>query len=275
MQTNKYTRKTLITEIVMLVLSLIIIIPLLVVIFGSFKTAGEAARFNFAPPTEWLFENYSQVIEKANLVLAMKNSTIITVSVVAVTSIICALGAFIIGRRKDRLSNFLNTFFSLGLIVPMCIVPTLLLLNFLHINNTKTGMILVLIAMNIAWGMLLFTNFIDTIPRELDDAAFIDGCGPIQLFWKVILPCLKPVMMTNIVIVGMGTWNDLHTPLYLLNSSKNITMPLTVYNFKGQYYSDWNLIFADMVLVAIPMIIVYSFCQKYIVTGIMAGAVKG
>lgn len=275
MQTNKYTRKTLITEIVMLVLSLIIIIPLLVVIFGSFKTAGEAARFNFAPPTEWLFENYSQVIEKANLVLAMKNSTIITVSVVAVTSIICALGAFIIGRRKDRLSNFLNTFFSLGLIVPMCIVPTLLLLNFLHINNTKTGMILVLIAMNIAWGMLLFTNFIDTIPRELDDAAFIDGCGPIQLFGKVILPCLKPVMMTNIVIVGMGTWNDLQTPLYLLNSSKNITMPLTVYNFKGQYYSDWNLIFADMVLVAIPMIIVYSFCQKYIVTGIMAGAVKG
>lgn len=136
-------------------------------------------------------------------------------------------------------------------------------------------MILVLIAMNIAWGMLLFTNFIDTIPRELDDAAFIDGCGPIQLFWKVILPCLKPVMMTNIVIVGMGTWNDLQTPLYLLNSSKNITMPLTVYNFKGQYYSDWNLIFADMVLVAIPMIIVYSFCQKYIVTGIMAGAVKG
>ena len=82
-------------------------------------------------------------------------------------------------------------------------------------------------------------------------------------------------MMTNIVIVGMGTWNDLQTPLYLLNSSKNITMPLTVYNFKGQYYSDWNLIFADMVLVAIPMIIVYSFCQKYIVTGIMAGAVKG
>lgn len=275
MQNNKYTKKTLLLEIVMLVLSLVVIIPLLVVIFGSFKTAGEAARFNFTPPTEWLFENYSEVIEKANLVLAMKNSTIITVSVVVVTSIICALGAFIIGRRKDRLSNFLNTFFSLGLIVPMCIVPTLLLLNFLHINNTKTGMILVLIAMNIAWGMLLFTNFIDTIPRELDDAAFIDGCGPIQLFWKVILPCLKPVMMTNIVIVGMGTWNDLQTPLYLLNSSKNITMPLTVYNFKGQYYSDWNLIFADMVLVAIPMIIVYSFCQKYIVTGIMAGAVKG
>lgn len=275
MQTKKYTKKTLIIEIIMLILSLIIIIPLLVVVFGSFKTAGEAARFDFHLPTEWLFENYSQVIEKADLILAMKNSTIITVCVVAVTSVVCALGAFIIGRRKDRLSEFLNTFFSLGLIVPMCIVPTLLLLNFLHINNTKTGMILVLIAMNIAWGMLLFTNFIDTIPRELDDAAFIDGCGPIQLFWKVILPCLKPVMMTNIVIVGMGTWNDLQTPLYLLNSSKNITMPLTVYNFKGQYYSDWNLIFADMVLVAIPMIIVYSFCQKYIVTGIMAGAVKG
>lgn len=275
MLNKKYTWKTAVLEIVMLLLSLLIIIPLLVVIFGSFKTAGEAARYNFAPPTEWLFDNYRQVIEKANLVLAMKNSTLITVAVVGVTSVICALGAFIIGRRKDRLSNFLNTFFSLGLIVPMCVVPTIILLNYLHINNTKFGMILVLIASNIAWGMLLFTNFIDTVPRELDEAAFIDGCGPMQLFWRVIMPCLKPVLMTNIVIVGMGTWNDLQTPLYLLNSSKNITMPLTVYNFKGQYFSDWNLIFADMVLVAIPMILVYSICQKYIVTGIMAGAVKG
>ncbi len=275
MGSRKYTWKTAILEICMLVSSLVIVIPLLVVLFGSFKTSSEAARYNFRPPDVWLFDNYRQVIEKAHLWLAMKNSTLITVSVVAVTSLVCALGAFIIGRRKDRLSRFLGTFFSLGLIVPMCVVPTILLLNLLHINNTKIGLILVLIASNIAWGMFLLTNFIDTIPRELDEAAFIDGCGPLKLFWHVILPLLKPVLMTNIVIVGMGTWNDLQTPLYLLNSGKNITMPLTVYNFKGQYFSEWNLIFADMVLVAIPMVIVYIVCQKYIVAGIMAGAVKG
>lgn len=272
---TKYTRKTLILEIVMLLLSLVIIVPLLVVIFGSFKTASEASQYNFHPPSVWNFDNYRQVIERANLLLAFKNSTIITVSVVVITSLACALGSFIISRRRDRLSQFLNTFFSLGLIIPMCVVPTILLLNFLHINNTKIGLIFVLIAANVAWGMFLLTNFVDMIPRELDEAAFIDGCGPLKLFWYIIMPLLQPVLMTNIVIVGMSTWNDLQSPLYLLNSSKNITMPLTVYNFKGQYFSEWNLIFADMVLVALPMVVMYIVCQKYIVAGVTAGAVKG
>ncbi len=272
---KKYTVKTVVLELFMLLLSLVVIIPLLVVTFGSMKTASEAAKFNFAAPTKWLFSNFTEVIEKANLGLAFKNSFIITTIVVIVTSLICALGAFIIARRKDRLSEFLNTFFSLGLIVPMCIVPTIYLLNMLHLNNTKTGMILVLIASNVAWAVFLLSNFMNTIPKELDEAAFIDGCGSLRLFWYIILPLLKPVLMTNVVIVGMGTWNDLQTPLYLLNSNKNITMPLTVYNFKGQYFSEWNLIFADMVLVAIPMLILFLICQKYIVKGITAGAVKG
>lgn len=272
---RKYTWKTAVLEILMLLLSLLVIIPLLVVVLGSFKTTGEAARFNFSIPTEWVFTNYKETIEKSNLMLAFKNSVIITVFVVGITSFICALGSFIIGRRKDKLSRFLNTFFSLGLIVPICVVPTIVILQFFHIDNTKTGLIMVMIATNIAWAMFLFTNFMDTIPRELDEAAFIDGCNTIRLFLNVIMPLLKPVMMTNIVIVGMGTWNDLQTPLYLLNSSKNLTMPLTVYNFKGQYFSEWNLIFADMVLVALPMVLVYGVCQKYIVEGITAGAVKG
>lgn len=275
MFSKKYTWKTAILEIAIILLSLVVIIPLLVVVFGSFKTTGEAARFNFSLPKEWVFTNYKEIAEKSDLLLALKNSVIITVFVVGITSFICALGAFIIGRRKDRLSNFLNTFFSLGLIVPICVVPTIVILQFFHINNTKMGLIMVMIASNIAWAMFLFTNFMDTIPRELDEAAFIDGCNAMKLFLNVILPLLKPVMMTNIVIVGMGTWNDLQTPLYLLNSRKNLTMPLTVYNFKGQYFSEWNLIFADMVLVALPMILVYGVCQKYIVEGITAGAVKG
>lgn len=272
---NKYTWKTAMLEVLMFLFSLVIVIPLLVVVFGSLKTSSEAALFNFAPPSEWLFGNYAEVAERSNLVLAFTNSLIVTVSVVLTSSVICSLGAFIISRRKDKLSEALNTYFSLGLIVPMCIVPTILLLNFLHLGNTKTGTIFVLIATNTAWSMFLLTNFIGTIPTELDDAAFIDGCGPLKLFRHIILPLLRPVLMTNVVIVGMGTWNDLQVPLYLLNSSQNITMPLTVYNFKGQYFSEWNLIFADLVLVAIPMILLYIVCQKYIIEGVTAGAVKG
>jgi raffinose/stachyose/melibiose transport system permease protein len=141
--------------------------------------------------------------------------------------------------------------------------------------NTKTGLILISIGSNISWSMFVMTSFIQTIPRELDEAAVIDGYGPVKLFYLIIFPLLKPVVMTNVVIIGMNTWNDLMTPLYFLNSSKNITMPLTVFNFMGMYYSRWNLIFADVVLVALPMVLVYAFLQKYIVAGITAGAVKG
>ena len=119
------------------------------------------------------------------------------------------------------------------------------------------------------------TSFIHTIPREMDEAAIIDGCGPIRLFYRVIFPLLKPVIMTTVVIIGMGTWNDLERPLYMLNSSRNATMPLMVFNFMGQYYSQWNLIFTTLVLVALPIVLVYVFLQRYIVSGIAAGAVKG
>lgn len=275
MGSRKINWKDVILEIILFLLSFAILIPLLVVLFGSFKTAPEAGQFNFRLPRQWIFSNYREVIDKAHLWLAISNSSLITVSVVVITTFVCLLGAFEIARRQDRLSRFLNTFFSLGLIVPMSIVPTILLLQFLHLNNTKTGMVCVLISSNISWGMFLMTNFINTIPRQLDEATFVDGCRVGQLIWYVILPLLRPVLMTNIVIIGMGAWNDLQTPLYLLNSSKNITMPLTVYNFKGMYFSEWNLIFADMVLVAMPMILLYTLCQKYIVAGITAGAVKG
>lgn len=275
METSRYTWRKLLLEIIMLLSSLVVIIPLLVVVFGAFKSPTEAMHFDMMPPTQWHFENFTEVFSKAKLGLAFRNSAFITIVSVSATTLMCALSSFVVARRQDGLSSFLNTFFSLGLIVPMAIVPTILVLQFFHLMNTKAGLIFVLIASNIAWGMFILTNFMYTIPREMDAAAVIDGCGPLTLFFRIVMPMLTPVIATNVVIVSMGTWNDLQTPLYLLNSSKNITLPLTVYNFKGRYYSDWNLIFADLVIVGIPMVVLYILCQKYIVAGTSAGAVKG
>jgi raffinose/stachyose/melibiose transport system permease protein len=259
----------------MILLSLVIILPLLIVVFGSFKTAAEAIRYNIMPPSSWHPENYLDVIRKSNILTAFKNSVIITVSDVTFTILICSVASFILARRNDKTSRFLITYFSLALIVPVAIVPTILLLKTIRLVNTKTGLILITIASHVSWSMFIMTSFMHTIPREMDEAAIIDGCGPIRLFYRIIFPLLKPVIMTNIVIIGMGTWNDLERPLYMLNSSRNVTMPLTVYNFMGQYFSQWNLIFTDLVLVALPMILAYAFLQRYIVSGIAAGAVKG
>jgi raffinose/stachyose/melibiose transport system permease protein len=262
-------------ELGMLFMSLIVAAPLLLVVFGSFKSPAEALRYDLMPPSQWHPENYLEVLEKSNIAVAFCNSTLITVLVTLITVLVCSLAAFIISRRNDRLCRFMDGYFSLALIIPMAVVPTIILLQKMFLMNTKTGLILVLIAFNISWSMFVLTAFMQTIPREMDEAAVIDGCGPLRLFYQVIFPLLKPVIMTNVVIIGMGTWNDLTTPLYMLNSSKNITMPLTVLNFMGRYFSQWNLIFADLVLVGLPMVLMYAFLQKYIVSGVTAGAVKG
>ncbi len=264
----------LLLEFILLLASLLVVIPLLVVIFGSLKSQAEAMRFDLALPSELHLENFVKVAQKGNVPLAFKNSMIVTVAVVLVVTLCTSLSSFVIARRNDRFSSFLSGYYSLGLIVPWAIVPTVLLLKILHIQNTQLGLIAVLLALNIPWGSFIITNFINTIPRELDEAAAIDGCGPLTLFFRVVLPLLKPVVATNTIIVGMGAFNELQAPLYLLSSSALTTLPLTVYNFKGRYFSEWNLIFADLLLVALPMVILYVICQKYIVSGVTAGAVK-
>lgn len=264
-----------IIEIVLLLCSLVVVIPLLVVVFGAFKSRAEAMYFDLSLPTEWVFSNFKEVVEKGNVITAFKNSMIITIGVVFVVTFCTALSSFVIARRKDRFSSFLKTYISMGLIVPWAIVPTVVMLRWMNLQNTRMGLSLVLIATNISWGSMMFTNFMNTVPRDLDEAAALDGCGPFSLFFRIIFPLLKPVIATNTVIVGMGAFNELQAPLYLLSSSKLTTLPLTVHNFKGRYYSEWNLIFADLIIVALPMILLYMTCQKYVVSGVTAGAVKG
>ena len=122
---------------------------------------------------------------------------------------------------------------------------------------------------------MLFSSFIVTIPRELDEAALLEGCQGYSLFFRIIFPLLKPVIATASVLNFMWVWNDFQYPLYLLNSSSKWTLPLSVYSFFGTFNRDWNLVCADMVLVSLPVIIVYIFAQKYIISGMTAGAVKG
>ena len=165
--------------------------------------------------------------------------------------------------------------FSIGLIAPLSLIPTIKLMQFLHINNTFTSVILLLCALNIPMSVFLCTGFVKTIPRELDEASALDGCTSFALLRKVILPLMVPVVMTAAIIVFMGVWNSFMIPLYFLNNSSKWTLPLTVYNFFGQYSRDWNLVFADLVITSLPVLLFYFVAQRYIISGMTAGAVKG
>ncbi|RCX18798.1 carbohydrate ABC transporter membrane protein 2 (CUT1 family) [Anaerobacterium chartisolvens] len=262
-------------EIIMWVISLVVLIPLLIVLFGSLKSAPEAAHFNIIPPLEWHFENYIHVIKTGGLINAAKNSILITFFSIALIILVSVMCSFIIARRTGRYSSIIYNIFLMGMIAPMQLITTFGLLKVLNLMGTYSGVILIFSATQIPWAVFMLTSFMKTIPREMDEAAFIDGAGPIKMVFVIIMPLLKPVIATTIVILSMSVWNDLMIPLFFLNSSSKWTMPLTVYNFFGQYFSNWNYVFADLVLTALPVVILYLFFQRYVIAGMTAGAVKG
>lgn len=260
----------------MICISLIILIPILMMVLGSFKTTQEAVFFNLKLPKVWQFSNYSRVFEEGKIIRSFMNSLVITVSSVSICLVVAAMGSFILARRKNKVIMWIINIFMVGMIAPMSIIPTIKVLQVLHLSGSYLGgVICIYIAINIPWSIFIFTQFIRGIPMELDESAIIDGCGPYRTFFSVILPLLKPVTVTTLVIVVMSVWNDFMIPLYFFGSSKKWTMPLTVYNFFGRYSREWNLVFADLIMTALPVALLYLICQKYIVSGLTAGSVKG
>jgi raffinose/stachyose/melibiose transport system permease protein len=149
------------------------------------------------------------------------------------------------------------------------------LLQSLGLFKTLHGMVLVEVAYGLSFSVLLFRSFIATIPRELDEAAIIDGAGPLRLFFTVILPLLKPVVITVIVVQSVFVFNDFTNPLYYLPGKENVTVQLTLFNFQSQFNSSFNLLFMNILLITVPPLIVYLFFNRQIVAGMTAGAVKG
>ena len=154
------------------------------------------------------------------------------------------MASYVLSRRQTKLHNALYVYFFLGLIAPVNYVTTLFTLKFLHLQNTYTGIILEFGTLGIPFLVFLYYGFYDSIPKELDEAAVIDGCTPFQLFFRVIFPLLKPATITGLVLNFLGAWNDFVTPLYLLSDNKKLGMTNSIYNFFGEHFNDWNMIFA-------------------------------
>jgi raffinose/stachyose/melibiose transport system permease protein len=162
-----------------------------------------------------------------------------------------------------------------GLIIPPAIVPTIWLLQGLGLFKTLPGLILVEVAFGLPFAVLLFRAFVAAIPRELDEAAMIDGCGGLRLFFQVIFPLLRPVTITVILTSSVFVFNDFVNPLYFLPGEENATVQVTLYNFQSQYSTQWNLLFMDIVLITIPPLLAFVFFNRKIVSGMTAGALKG
>jgi raffinose/stachyose/melibiose transport system permease protein len=273
--TRKMAWRNYLVEGFLILASLLIILPLLIMIFGSFMTSTEVLKFSLRLPDKWVFSNYSTVFREGGLGRAFLNGLLIT-GVSSILNIFTSSAAsFILVRRETKWSNFLYMFFFMGLIAPMSTITTIRVVQWMGFYGSITSVILIYASLNTAFSVFLYSGFIRSIPKALDEVAFLEGANTFDVFFKIVTPLIVPVNATVAIMVFMSVWNDITIPLYFLTDSSDWTMPLSVYNFYGKYSRDWNLIFADLVLTSLPVLILYIFCQKYIVSGLTAGAVKG
>lgn len=258
--------------------SVIFILPFLFILLMSVKTKQEAALFLFSWPSEWqLWANLVDVVQTRNymLLLAYFNSIVITAGAVTLLVIFGAMVGYVLQRRPSGWNKLIYACALIGLMVPPAVVPTIWVLQGLGLFKTIHGMILIQVAYGLAFSVLLYRSFIGTIPRDLDEAAIIDGARPWQIFFKVVLPLLKPVTVTLIVVQSIAIFNDFTNPLYYLPGKENVTVQLTLFNFQSQFQSQYNLLFMNILLVTIPPLLVFIFFNRQIVAGMTAGGVKG
>ncbi len=186
-----YTWKSILLEIFLWVRQPAVVIPLLIALLGSFKTRGEATYFDLRLPSAWQFSNYGEVFRRSNLTTAFLNSIVITGCSVAIIVLLSTLCSFVLSRRVTRFTRFVNTFFTLGIIVPLSIIPAILVMKTLHLLNTRYGISCSYVGYKLAWSIFLLTGFIDSIPRDIDGAAIVDGCTPITTVVRVFFPQLS------------------------------------------------------------------------------------
>lgn len=275
---RKIIASTWLDAISLMVIGTIFVVPFIFIFLTAAKTGPEAAMFRFTAPTEFrLFENIREVLEfgDGRMFLALWNSTLLTVGSVTLIVLFASLVAFVMQRRQDRFSAAASSVMLAGLIIPPAVVPTIFVLQQVGLYRTLIGLILVQVAFSLPFAILTIRAFVGAIPREIDEAAIIDGASPMQVFFLVILPLLRPAIITVIVVSSVAIYNDFSGPLYFLPGAQNVTVQLTMYSYISQFNSQWNLLFANVVVITIPPLIMFMFFQRQIVSGMTSGAVKG
>jgi len=278
MKARKFLSRSWLDIVTTTVIAIVFLIPFAFIFVIASKPQKEAGLLQFTWPSEFLlFENIQEVLAfgDGRMYLAFWNSILLTVSSVVLIVILSALTAYVMQRRQDRVATIASTVMLAGLIIPPAVVPTIFVLQWLGVYKTIFSLVMVEVALQIPFALLVFRAFMATIPREIDEAAIIDGASPLQIFFFVILPLLWPAVVTVIVITAVTIYNDFTLPLYFLPGAKNVTVQLTLFSFRSQFAQQWNLLFADVLLITIPPLFMFIFFQRQIISGMTSGSIKG
>lgn len=256
------------------VLSLTVLIPLYFTIVTALKTQAEAGTFSL--PTSWQWHNFADASAKVDYPRAALNSAIITVAAVVLTLLTNTFVAYAVARNMDkRFFRFLYYFFIAAMFVPFPVVmlPIAKQMGAWHLDN-QFGLILLYMTLGLGTNLFIATGFIRSIPPSLEEAARVDGASTWKIFWKIIFPLMSPINATIGILTALWAWNDFLLPLIVLTDQSNQTIPLAQYVFSSQFATNYPMAFSSYLMAMAPILIVYVFAQRWVVSGVMRGAVK-
>ncbi|MCL2058171.1 MAG: carbohydrate ABC transporter permease [Oscillospiraceae bacterium] len=264
-------------ELFMIAFALLYLFPFYTVITLALKSPAQALMNPLAIPRSIEINNFITAWQQTNFPRALGNSLFITGFSVSMVLAVTGMGTFAISRMNKNISNAVYYFCIAGLMVPfyLALSPTVKLMKDLSLMNSILGISLFYVGRGVAFAVFLFMGFIRTIPEEIAESAFMDGCRPLRMYWSIYFPMLKPVVSTLAILNSLSIWNDFLLPLLVLQSSRNYTLTLAQYIFRGEATTRWHLVFAAYLMAMTPLILFYFALQKNIVEGIATGAIKG
>jgi raffinose/stachyose/melibiose transport system permease protein len=253
-----------------------IVVPLAYILISGFKTSSEISR-PLQAPTGLYLGNFDKVFHNHMMQTGIINSIVITFSAIAICIVLCSLAAYPLSRMKSRVFTIIYFVFLSAMMIPAAANLTSIygMMNSLGLRNTLFGLIFLEAALQIPMGILLYSGFIKNIPRELDEAAMIDGCGYFRRFFSIIFPLLKPVTFSFASLSAIYVWNDFLMPMLVVSENDKKPITLAVYSFVGENMADYGAIYAAMIIAVIPPLVFFLVSQKYLYSGVTAGAVKG
>jgi len=275
MRTTSQRVSASIIGLILMVASLVFLVPFAMIILNSLKDIGGSYSFDFSLPERLMFSNYTTVLQSANIGRSMINGVIYSAFTSITVVILSSMGSFVLSRNKTRANSILYYVFIMGLVIPFMIVPTIRIMQLFNVYGSYLGLILIYAATNVPFAVFLYTGYIKTINRDIDEAAVIDGCNAFNMFFRIIFPLLTPVTITLVLLMTIGIWNEFQMQIFFVADSQKWGVALTIYNFFAQYHRQWNMVCANIVIISFPMVLLFLFFQKYIVSGMAAGAVKG
>ncbi len=269
-------RRSVVRSVVVLIIALICAVPLWYILINTFKTVPDMATNPLGLPKQWTLRNYTRAFATVPIVRSLANTLIVTFFGVLFQVLIGALAAYGMILRKSIFTSVIGVILMIAFVIPAqsTLIPLYRMESSVGLVNTLLGLIIMYLG-GAVFCYFLIVGYMQSLPFEVIEAARIDGAGPLRIFWSIVLPLIRPILTTVVVFQTMSTWNDFMTANVFISSSNLRTIVLQVYNAVGQFTTDWPSFMTITVLALIPVFIFFIFCQKWIVSGLVAGAVKG